>query len=451
MNRRDLAADRPESADPDVIIIGSGAAGLFCALHLPAWCRVLLLTKQALEDSDSYLAQGGICMVQSEADHRSFTEDTLRAGHYRNDPAAVDVMIRSSRSVIGDLVRLGVRFEQEDGRFLCTREGGHSIPRILYHRDRTGKEIMDHLIRTVRERSNIQIHEQEAMVDLIEQDGTCAGVISRDHAGRIRRRRSAVTVLACGGVGGLFRYSTNFRHITGDGIAMAMAHGVETEGLDRIQLHPTAFYDPLANRCLLISESVRGEGAVLLNGSKERFTDELQPRDIVSQAVLAQMEKEGIPHVYLSMQHLGREVICSHFPTIHQECLRKGIDVLTDCIPVVPAQHYLMGGIRVDLEGKTSMADLYAIGETSCNGVHGANRLASNSLLECLVFARRAAADIAQGLRAGRSKERHRCSLSADPVSADERHDQGDQLMEKYHQLVLEKIREGIHDVPFFG
>ena len=347
-------------------------------------------------------------------------------------------MIRSSRDVIGDLIGYNVQFAQQDGSYLYTKEGGHSKPRILFHEDITGKEIMSKLLAQVGMRKNIEIREFETMIDLMEKDNTCYGVVTRDQAGAIRHYSAQYTVMACGGVGGLFQYSTNFRHITGDAIAIALEHGILTEHIDYVQIHPTTFYDPNSKRCMLISESVRGEGAYLLNAAGERFVDELQPRDVVTKAILEQMAKDGKPYVLLSMQHLGEEKIKTHFPHIYEFCLEKGLDVLKECIPVVPAQHYLMGGIKVDMNGATSMRRLYAIGETSCNGVHGANRLASNSLLESLVFAKRTARDIA-------------ASFPLQKPETDFAHDESEKysnyekLMAHYRNLVLERIEGKNH------
>lgn len=378
----------------DVVIVGSGVAGLFCALNLPSFLRVIILTKDKTENSDSYLAQGGICVERGDRDYESYFEDTVKAGHYENNEAAVDVMIRTSREVIEDLIGYHVAFAGEDGAFQFTREGGHSRPRILFHEDATGKEIMTRLIEEAGQRKNIEIREYESMIDILCRGNMCRGVVSRTQGGGINTYTAGCTVLACGGVGGLYQYSTNFRHITGDGIAIALDRGIETEHVNYVQIHPTTLYAPGSERCLLISESVRGEGALLYSVKGQRFTDELQPRDVVTKAILTQMKKDGSPYVLLDMARLGKTQILSHFPNIYEACLQKGYHVLTECIPVVPAQHYLMGGIKVDLNSKTSMDRLYAVGETSCNGVHGANRLASNSLLESLVFSKRAAAEI---------------------------------------------------------
>lgn len=378
----------------DIIIVGTGAAGLFCALEFPQEKSVLLITKDEAEKSDSYLAQGGICVLRNQGDYDSYYEDTMKAGHYENDPEAVEVMIRSSRDVIKELVELGVEFQKRNGRLSYTREGAHSVPRILYHDDVTGKEITGKLIQRVRERRNIQIREHTTMVDLLEEENQCRGIVVENEKGEIETISGRYVVLATGGVGGLYRNSTNYPHITGDGIAVALKHNIELKDMHRVQIHPTALYSKKPGRRFLISESVRGEGAYLLNKEGKRFTDELLPRDLLTKEIYNQMKKDGTGFVWLNMRHMEAEKIKRRFPNIYKRCLEEGYDITEESIPVTPAQHYFMGGIQTDLDGKTSMENLYAIGETSCTGVHGANRLASNSLLESLVFAERAAAHI---------------------------------------------------------
>lgn len=277
---------------------------------------------------------------------------------------------------------------------MFTKEGAHSRARILYHKDETGKEITQTLLNTVTKRSNITLIEQLTMVDILSQDNCCYGIIGLDKDNRYVEITADYTLLATGGIGGLFDHSTNYPHLTGDSLAIALNHKIQLKNIDYIQIHPTTLYTKQKQRSFLISESVRGEGAVLLNAKGERFVNELLPRDVVSKAIFDQMNKEGSNHVWLSMQPIGTEEILSHFPNIYQRCLQEGYDVTKQAIPVVPAQHYFMGGIKVNHNSKTSMDHLYAIGETACNGVHGKNRLASNSLLESLVFAKRAAKDI---------------------------------------------------------
>lgn len=380
--------------ETDVIIVGTGAAGLFCALQIPENKHVTIITKEDAKSSDSFLAQGGICMMRSEDDFAGYFEDTMKAGHYKNNKDSVEVMIRSSKKIIDKLIGYGVEFERKDGRLAFTREGGHCQPRILYHADITGKEITGTLLDQVRDRKNITIYEHTTMLDILCKDNICHGIVIETSKGKIDRIKAKHTVLACGGIGGLYRHSTNFPHLTGDALAVALRHQIKLQDVNYVQIHPTTLYSEKQGRRFLISESVRGEGAVLYNAKMERFVDELLPRDVVTQAVHRQMEKDGKPYVWLSMEAIPKEDILSHFPNIYKRCLEEGYDVTKECIPVVPGQHYFMGGVKSDLEGRTSMKRLYAVGETSCNGVHGANRLASNSLLESLVFAERAAKDI---------------------------------------------------------
>lgn len=378
----------------DIVIVGCGVAGLYCALNLPKGKKITIVTKSEAPKSDSFLAQGGICVLRDEEDFKVFFEDTMKAGHYENNPDSVEIMIRSSQEVIGDLVSFGVQFEKNGDRFHYTREGAHSRPRILFHEDETGKEITSHLLETARSRENITLIENFTMVDLICDDNVCNGIIGHDADGNYIRICADYTVLATGGIGGLFKHSTNYRHLTGDALALAIKYDIKLQHIDYIQIHPTTLYTKKHGREFLISESVRGEGAILLNSKGERFVNELLPRDVVANAIFEEMKKEGGEHVWLSMAPIPAEEIRTHFPNIYQHCLEEGYDVTKEPIPVVPSQHYFMGGIDVDSYSKTSMERLYAIGETACNGVHGRNRLASNSLLESLVFAKRAAKHI---------------------------------------------------------
>ncbi len=375
----------------DILIVGSGVAGLYCALNLPQDKKVVIVTKNKARRSDSYLAQGGICVLRDENDYDAFYEDTLKAGHYENNPDSVHIMIHSSQEVIADLVTFGVRFEKNGEEFTYTREGAHSKPRILFHEDETGKEITSHLLETARNRENITIIENYTMVDLICEADECRGIIGHDENGGYSAIEADYTVLATGGIGGIFEHSTNYKHLTGDAIALALKYGIKLQHIDYIQIHPTTLYTEKEGREFLISESVRGEGAILLNSKGERFVNELLPRDVVANAIFAEMKKEGSKHVWLSLAPIPEEEIKTHFPNIYQRCLDEGYDVTKEPIPVVPSQHYFMGGIDVDRYSKTSMERLFAAGETACNGVHGRNRLASNSLLESLVFAKRAA------------------------------------------------------------
>ena len=401
--------------DCDVVIVGCGVAGLYAALNLPATSRVVMLSKGELDECDSMLAQGGICVLPEGDDYDSFFEDTMRAGHYENRRESVDIMIRSSRSVINDLVALGVEFNREaDGSLAFTREGAHARPRIAFYRDVTGKAITSKLLERVQQLPNVEILDHTAMIDLLVEEGECRGVV----ACPVTEEQSVrtidelmpedVTAPAAGSpaagdpaAGALpapaFEIHAGATELTGDAVYLATKYGLETEHLDYVQIHPTGLYSQRPGRTFLISESCRGEGAVLLNQAGERFVDELQPRDVVAAAIREQMRADGSEHEWLSFAPVDPAVVREHFVNIRQRCLEEGRDILDESIPVVPTQHYFMGGVRVDRDSATSMPRLYAAGETSCNGVHGRNRLASNSLLEALVFARRAAYNIATG------------------------------------------------------
>lgn len=420
----------------DILIAGTGCSGLYCALHLPQEMQVTLITKSDLESSDSFLAQGGICMLRDEDDYDGYFEDTMKAGHYENDQTSVEIMIRSSRDIIQDLINLGVDFQrEEDGSLAFTREGAHSKSRILFHKDITGREITSRLLARVQQLPNVTLLEHTALLDILTREDTCCGAVIRREDGQPEIVPSAFTVLAAGGIGGLYKHSTNFRHLTGDAIAIAKKHGVALQNMDYIQIHPTTFYSPHENdRSFLISESVRGEGAKLYDKNMRRFVNELLPRDELTAAILAQMEKDHTDFVWEDLRTIPPQELYGHFPNIAAHCTAMGYDVARECIPVVPAQHYFMGGIQVDHESRTSMKRLYAVGETACNGVHGKNRLASNSLLESLVFARRAASDIAAC-----AKTLPDCGMPETAVDLSAYRD-AQALAESYRRIVLEEI-----------
>ncbi len=379
----------------DIVIAGCGVSGLFAALTLPPDKKIHIITKGKKEESDSFLAQGGICVLKSDDDFEDFYNDTLKAGHYENNPESVKAMISSSQRIISKLVALGVQFEKNpEGEFEYTREGAHSKPRILFHKDETGREITTRLLNKVLSLPNITLSEDITMVDILKTDNECHGIICHDKQMNYTEIHADYTILATGGIGGIFKHSTNFEHLTGDALAIAIKHGIEVKDISYIQIHPTTLFTEEKERSFLISESVRGEGAILLNNKGERFVDELLPRDIVTKAIYEEMEKEGSQCVWLSLKNIPVSEIETHFPNIKKHCLEKGFDITRENIPIVPAQHYFMGGIKIDLDGKTDLSRLYAVGETACNGVHGKNRLASNSLLESLVFAEKAAIHI---------------------------------------------------------
>ncbi len=381
----------------DVLIAGTGCSGLYCALNLPRDKQILMITKSDLESNDSFLAQGGMCMWKAPEDYDSYFEDTMKAGHYENDKKSVEIMIKSSPDVVKELVSYGVEFERDkDGNLLYTREGAHSQKRIVFHEDITGREITSKLLARVKELPNVTLMEYTSIIDIVEKDKKCVGAVIELKDGSQVTVDARYVVLATGGIGGLYKHSTNFRHLTGDALEIAKKHGVELKNLDYVQIHPTTLYSENSEeRSFLISESVRGEGAKLYDKNMERFTDELLPRDVLTEKIYAQMEKDGTEHVWEDLRTIPRDELERHFPNIIEHCKEMGYDVFTECIPVVPAQHYFMGGIKVNYESGTSMKNLYAVGETACNGVHGKNRLASNSLLESLVFAKRAALDMA--------------------------------------------------------
>lgn len=393
-NIKNVSNSKENNLQADVVIVGTGVGGCFSALNLPEDLSIIMITKSDLESSDSFLAQGGICVLHDDDDYDSYFEDTMRAGHYENRKESVDIMIRGSQDVIHDLIGYGVDFAKEDGKLLYTREGAHSRPRILFHEDITGKEITSKLLAQIKIRKNIQIMEYTTMTDILISQGACAGIEAETSDHKKIYIHADQTIFASGGIGGRYQHSTNFPHLTGDALDISKKHGIRLEHLDYVQIHPTTLYSKKPGRRFLISESVRGEGALLYDKNGNRFVDELLPRDVVTKAIQEQMKKDGTDHVWLSLEKIPKEIILSHFPNIYQHCLEEGYDATKEWIPVVPAQHYFMGGIWVDSDSHTSMPNLYAVGETSCNGVHGKNRLASNSLLESLVFAKRAARKI---------------------------------------------------------
>ncbi|MCD8329554.1 MAG: L-aspartate oxidase [Lachnospiraceae bacterium] len=377
----------------DILIAGCGCSGLYCALSLPRDKQIVILSKSDLEESDSFLAQGGICMLSDESDYESYFEDTMAAGHWENDEMSVAIMIRSSQGVIKDLLDYGVSFaREEDGGLAFTKEGAHSRKRILFHEDITGREITSHLLQAVQRLPNVTILTHTTLLDIICRENVCYGGVVQNPDGSVEAVEAAYTVLATGGIGGLYRHSTNDRHLTGDAVAMAMRHDVALRDIQYIQIHPTTLYSGNTDeKSFLISESVRGEGAKLYDKHGNRFVDELLPRDLLTEKIRAQMQKDGTEYVWEDLRPIPEAELRRHFPNIIAHCKEHGYDVFSQCIPVVPAQHYFMGGIRVDHQSRTSMDRLYAVGETACNGVHGKNRLASNSLLESLAFAKRAA------------------------------------------------------------
>lgn len=378
----------------DVLIVGSGVAGLYASLNLRDDLEIIMISKKSVNLCNSSLAQGGIAVARGKEDFQSFIEDTLKAGKYENNIDSVRVLVEESMDNINKLMDLGANFEKDENGVLFTKEGAHEINRIVYHKDITGKHVEDILLENVKRRKNVKIIEECEMVDIYHRDNRCIGALFNKE-GETLSIYAKVVILATGGIGGLFKKSTNERIITGDSIGVAIRNNIEIKDLSYIQIHPTAFFSKKSEeKRFLISESVRGEGGKLLNCNGERFVDELLPRDIVSKKIYEEMKKTNSNNVFLDVSFMEKNFLQKRFPNIYNKCLEEGIDISKEPIPVAPAQHYLMGGIKVDLNGKTSMENLYAFGETSCTGVHGANRLASNSLLEALVFSRRGALEI---------------------------------------------------------
>lgn len=377
----------------DVLIVGTGIAGLYTALNLNENLNIILVTKSSLTESNSYLAQGGISTAIDFDDINSFCEDTIKAGNYKNNLDVVKMVATKSLDVIKHLDFLGVDFDKVNDGFSYTKEGGHSKKRIVHCKDYTGKEVIEKLLDKLTRRKNIKILEHTTLIDLITKDNSCLGGVFLNNE-KTLKIYSKYTVLATGGIGGLFKNSTNQRTLTGDALSIALKRNIKLKDVEYVQFHPTSLYQNTSKRRFLISESLRGEGAILKNKSGNRFVDELLPRDKVTLAILNEIKKTESDFVYLDISHKNADYIKNRFPLIYSECLKIGIDITKEAIPVRPAQHYYMGGIEVDKYAKTSMNRLFAVGEVSCTGLHGSNRLASNSLLEGLVFGKNCASYI---------------------------------------------------------
>ncbi|MBP6709683.1 MAG: L-aspartate oxidase [Propionivibrio sp.] len=391
----------------DILVIGSGLAGQSAALRLAETRKVGLISKRSLEDSASGWAQGGIAAVLDSQDSiEAHIQDTITAGAFLNDPVATRFVIENGRRAIEWLIDQGVPFTRDESGYHLTREGGHSARRVIHVADTTGLAVQETLTKKVREHPNIKVLERHIAIDLITgeklglADNRCYGAYALDSdTGDVLTIGAQSTLIATGGAGKVYLYTTNPDTSTGDGIAMAWRAGCRISNMEFIQFHPTCLYHPQA-KSFLISEAVRGEGGLLCLPDGTRFMPdhdargELAPRDVVARAIDFEMKKRGLDCVYLDISHKPASFLKEHFPNILARCLELGIDITRQPIPVVPAAHYTCGGIVTDLNARTSIPGLYAAGEASCTGLHGANRLASNSLLECIVFSEAASNDI---------------------------------------------------------
>ncbi|MGE3804995.1 MAG: L-aspartate oxidase [Gemmataceae bacterium] len=391
----------------DVLVIGAGIAGIRAALEVPPDLRVLVVTKDAIDESNSSYAQGGIAGVLGEDDRfENHIEDTLAAGAGLCEREMVELVVREAPQQINDLVRFGTQFDEEDGRLALGREGGHSHRRIVHALgDATGHEVMRAIIARARAAANITLWDRTFTLDLLTHEGRCVGAVVQPHEREPMLLWAKQTVLASGGVGRIYRETTNPPVATGDGMAAACRAGARLRDMEFMQFHPTVLYVAGSSRSL-ISEAVRGEGAYLLDKDGKRFMlevderAELAPRDVVAQAIFHCMRKTQHPNVYLDLAHLDPERVRQRFPGIARVCRDFGLDITRDKIPVRPGAHYMIGGVLIDLEGRTSVPGLWAAGEVTSSGLHGGNRLASNSLLEGLVFGARCGQGAAAAARA---------------------------------------------------
>ncbi len=415
--------------NPDFLVIGAGVAGLRAAIELADAGSVLVVAKESLRESSSEYAQGGIAVALSDDDEVSLHErDTLYAGDGLCNPAAVRTLVEEGPDAIRELIGWGAEFDREGSKLAFTREGAHSRNRVLHaHGDSTGREIARTLYCKAASLPNVTFRSYAATTDLLLEDGVAGARLSDGAGHRQETVYARAVLLATGGLGRVFQNTTNPEVATGDGVAMAWRAGAEISDIEFVQFHPTALHVEGAP-CFLLSEALRGEGARLVNAEGERFMEryhtlaELAPRDVVSRAIIAEMDRTGAPHVFLELSHREAGFVRGRFPRIYETCLRYGIDLERQAAPVAPAAHYGMGGVHTDLDGRTSLPRLFAAGEVACTGVHGANRLASNSLLEGVVF----------GARAGRAMKETEPASSASAAT----------------RPVLSSAPDGLPDVP---
>lgn len=412
----------------DVLIIGAGIAGLYTALMLPKELNILVLSKDSYKETNSYKAQGGVaCVVDNKNDdYTKHFVDTVVCGKNENNIEAVKILVREGKQNVDKLIELGVNFDKsDDGTYALGKEGAHSVNRILHSGDYTGKSIMDTLYKQINLRQNISLEENAYAIDLITVDATCFGVLYEQN-GKKTISYATRTIVATGGIGKIFGKTTNPHTATGDGIAMVKRAGGILKNMSYIQYHPTVFYDITGNEeIFLISEAVRGEGARIRNDSKKTFMGkihalkDLAPRDIVSKAIFKEIKKQKKPYVYLDVTMHSKEKLEKRFPFIFNKCMEQGYDLSKDYIPITPMMHYFMGGIDVNINGQTNIKNLYACGECAHTGVHGANRLASNSLLEAIVFGNKIASHIAMSIGASNIERKGIKVINHDNYSVD--------------------------------
>ena len=430
----------------DVVIIGSGIAGVYTALELPTDMDIAILTKESIEISNSVLAQGGIAVSLDKGDSpKLHFKDTINAGAGLCDEESVWALVNNAESNIDRLNKYGVKFDKKAGEeFDFSREAAHSKSRIIHAGDTTGKEVCDKLIFVVRKRKNVVIKERTFVIDIITQEGVCRGVIVFDEDEKCHKIYFAKAVIcATGGFGQIYEYTTNPEVATGDGACMAYRAGADLKDLEFIQFHPTVLFHPL-NKSFLISEALRGEGAVLRNIQGKRFMEnyhekgELAPRDVVSRAIVEEMKKTKADNVFLDITFKEKDFLESRFPNIYKTCLEYGIDMAKEYIPVRPVEHYCMGGIKTDVSGKTDIEGFYACGEAACNGIHGANRLASNSLLEGLVFGYKIGQEIKDIIK--KRKKENQIKIKPFLISNTKKNIDKDKIIKETRKIMSESV-----------
>lgn len=463
----DIDVSQTKTIYCDVLVLGSGIAGLSTALNIAQQYKVIIISKSMLDQSNSSLAQGGIAAcIHPEDDFALHIEDTLRAGAYYNKLEATEILIQEAPENIQKLLVYGANLDRDEkGQLKVTREGGHSRRRILHAKDATGREVVRALGKAIKERANILLKEHVFAIDILTVKDTATGIVAIDEDGEKVIYQSKAVVVATGGIGQLYKNTTNAAIATGDGIAMAYRAGAYIRDMEFIQFHPTALYSDQPGQRFLISEAIRGEGGVLRNNKGQAFMHkyhemkDLAPRDIVARSIFTEMIKTNMHHVYLDITHKPASFIIERFPTIYERCLEEGIDMTKQWIPVAPTEHYMMGGIVTDVNGQTNIRGLYACGECACTGVHGANRLASNSLLEGMVFGNRAAQSINGYIRKAQIKGGYIRSIAKGhnensiPISVDAFKEELHNIMEQSVSIVRSEkdLKKACKEIEILG